>query len=212
MTRTLGFLLLSSLCFACASTPARAPEASAEAPIEAVVLHPIFDTYFFTWEHWEGMGSELGDALATDCIVADFVEEDGRTWLRTYRGDGARNEDWFGWGREVLSPIAGEVVRVHVNPTVNEPGVMAQGIASYAILRGEDGTHVLVAHLREMRVEEGDRVEAGEPIGRVGNDGQSRSPHIHLGAWRDEVPLQIRFDLRTMGRLRARAMESKDAP
>lgn len=205
MIRALGLSLLATLCIACVSIPAAAPTVAPVPPIEAVVLHPIFDTWFLTLEHWEGQNSELGDALAVDCMVAELVEEEGRTWLRMHQGNGARNEDWFGWRREVLAPLSGEVVRVHVNGTVNEPGTMVPGIASHVVLRTDDGTHVAVIHLREMRVKEGDRVEAGEVLGLVGNNGNSRNPHIHVGAWRDGVPLQIRFDLREMGRLRARA-------
>ena len=29
----------------------------------------------------------------------------------------------------------------------------------------------------------------------------SRSPHVHVGAWRGDVPLQVRWDLRAMARL-----------
>lgn len=205
MNRTLGLILLASLTGACATSPAAAPKNASAPSIEAVVLHPIFDTWFLTNEHYDGQLSELGDALGSDCIVGELVEVAGRTWLRMHRGDGARNEDWFGWRREVLAPIAGEVLRVHENPTVNEPGVMVPGMASFVLLRGVGGTHVIVAHLGEIRVKEGDRVEAGEPLGLVGNNGNSRHPHIHLGAWRDGVPLQIRFDLRAMAKLLEKA-------
>lgn len=73
--------------------------------------------------------------------------------------------------------------------------------ASHVVIRRYDGTHVMLAHLREIRVKEGVRGRLGEPIGRVGNDAYPRHPHIHLGAWRDDRPLQIRFDLRAMGKL-----------
>ena len=197
--------ILVILSTACATSPAGPPAQSEDRSIEAVVLHPIFDTWFMTLEHQAGETLELGDALGSDLLVAEMVEDQGRTWLRTHRGDGSRNEDWYGWDREVLAPIDGEVVRVHVNPILNEPGIMQPGMASLVVLRAGDGTHVTVAHVRKIRVAEGDRVQAGQPIGRVGNDGFSRHPHIHVGAWRDGGPLQIRFDLRAMARLRATA-------
>jgi len=185
---------------ACATTPP-----AGERAIDAVVLHPVFDTWFLVSEHGYGQSGELGDALGTDCFVGKLVEEGGRTWMRTHAGDGRRNEDWFGWNAPVLAPITGEVVRVHVNPTVNEPGIMTPGVASFVVLRGDDGLHVVVAHLGAIAVEPGRRVEAGQPIGTVGNNGYSRNPHIHLGAWRGGEPLQIRFDQRAMARLRATA-------
>ncbi|HWV39812.1 MAG TPA: M23 family metallopeptidase [Vulgatibacter sp.] len=201
------FLLLGLAAFAAlapwgCATPQTARESPESSSIDAVVVHPIFASWVLTNEHWAGQLGELGDALGSDVFVAELVEEGGRSWLRTYRGDGSRNEDWFGWRREVLAPIAGEVVRVHLNPITNEPGSWTPGMATFLILRGDDDTHVLVAHLREIVVQEGARVEVGQPLGLVGNNGNSRHPHIHLGAWRGDQPLQIRFDLAAMAKLR----------
>jgi len=198
----LGFATIGAVALGACATAPIARESTATSPPDAVVVHPIFATWFLTNEHWAGQLGELGDALGSDCIIAEMVEDQGRSWLRTWRGDGTHNEDWYGWRQEVLAPIAGEVVRVNVNPITNDPGTWTPGIASFVIVRGADGTHVLVAHVQEIRVREGDRVEAGQPIGLVGNNGNSHHPHIHLGAWRGDRPLQIRFDLAAMARLR----------
>ncbi|WP_147302681.1 M23 family metallopeptidase [Thalassotalea euphylliae] len=40
--------------------------------------------------------------------------------------------------------------------------------------------------------------QAGESIAKVGNNGYSCNPHIHVGAWKDNLPLQIRFDQKTL--------------
>ena len=71
---------------------------------------------------------------------------------------------------------------------------MIPGRATSVTFRRTDGTHVVYAHLREIKVSEGQIVEAGEPVGKVGNNGYSRHPHVHIGAWKGEEPLQIRFD------------------
>jgi Peptidase family M23 len=207
--RALGWIASLALLGACSTTHPQPPAQAAKPAIDAVEVHPIFSTWFLTTEHYEGQLGELGDALGSDCFVAELVEENGRTWLRTHSGDGTRNEDWFGWHSEVLAPIDGEVVRVNDNPSTNQPGSFEPGIASFVILRRGDGTHVLVAHLRETTVQAGDRVRAGQPIGRVGNNGNSRHPHIHLGAWRDGRPLQLRFDLRAMAALRQRTADAR---
>ncbi|RCW42433.1 M23 family metallopeptidase [Paenibacillus prosopidis] len=51
----------------------------------------------------------------------------------------------------------------------------------------------------DLSVKEGDNVKAGDIVAKVGNNGYSRHPHIHVGAWKGNIPLQIRFDLKSMG-------------
>ncbi len=58
----------------------------------------------------------------------------GRLWMRSHRGDGRRNEDWFGWRADVLSPCTCEVVKVTINSIVNEPGVLGKPPAVSAFL------------------------------------------------------------------------------
>lgn len=161
-----------------------------------VLAHPPVDGSYQCSEHPEGQLPALGDALGTDCIVTELVEVEGRTWSRAWRGEGLENEDWFGWRESVLAPCDCEVVRVNVNPVVNQPGILGEPPASFVVFRAPDGTHLLYAHVREVEVEAGDRVRRGEPFARIGNNGFGRSPHLHIGAWRDGEPLQIRWDLR----------------
>lgn len=174
-------------------------EALAKSPIDAVVVFPPTDRLFTASEHPEGQLAWLGDANGVDVVVNTLVEEDGRMWSRPYRNDGLENEDWFGWKAPVFAPIDGKVVAINVNTTVNRPGVMTPGRATFVVIEGKDETNVMVAHLRELRVAKGDDVKAGQQLGVIGNNGFSRHPHIHMGAWRGQTPLQIRFDLRAMG-------------
>jgi murein DD-endopeptidase MepM/ murein hydrolase activator NlpD len=186
-----------------AVAPPRAPGVDSSQPIEAVLLHPLFAADYACSEHFEGQLPYMGDALGSDCIVQGGLEGDESSgFMRQYRSDGRRNEDWYGWGEPVLAPIDGKVERVNVNPVVNQPGSMGKPPASFVILGREDGTHVMLAHVAELKVKAGDSVRAGQPLGVVGNNGFARAPHIHIGAWRDKTPLQIRFDLRAMAALR----------
>lgn len=145
----------------------------------------------------------VGDALGADCLVTELVElNEARAFSRYFKSDGTENEDWFSWRADVLAPITGEVKRVVINPVTNEPGVLGQPPASFIIIENTEGISVLLAHVRELSVDEGDVVEAGQPIAKVGNNGFSRNPHIHIGAWTsDSEPLQIQFDLRSHGEL-----------
>jgi murein DD-endopeptidase MepM/ murein hydrolase activator NlpD len=215
--RAMG-LLLAAGCAAAPPRPAPPPEAPlwahARTPdaIEALVVHPVLPLAFMVLEHYADQLPALGDALGADCVAVRIVEEDGRTWSRSHRGDGHQNEDWYGWRQPVLAPIAGEVVQLHQNPKVNAPGTLTQDFASFVIIRRDDGVHVLVAHLQELKVNVGDHVVAGQPLGVVGNNGSSRHPHVHVGAWRGDVPLQLRFDQHAMGALMQRAAPQKATP
>lgn len=183
--RMLAGITLASLALA---GPARATE------IDSVLAHPPLDAFFTCSEHWQGQLQALGDALGRDCMVERLVEENGRTWTRPYATDGMTNEDWFGWRVPVLSPCDCVVTKMHENQGQNAPGLLGKPPATYLILRRDDGVHFLLAHIQMASVTVGQRVGYGEPIAKVGNNGFGRSPHVHMGAWKDNTPLQIRWD------------------
>ena len=162
--------------------------------IDAVVAHPVFSKIYSCTEHAYGQLKGLGDELGTDCVVEDFVEDHGRLWLREYKTDGMKNEDWFGWKADVLSPCAGQVADIRENKAVNQPGILGKPPASWIEIGCEDGVHFMLAHIASPHVKVGDHVDAGQKIAQVGNNGMSRHPHIHVGAWRGQTALQIRFD------------------
>ena len=165
--------------------------------IDDVLLHPVFARAFVSAEHPEGSLHALGDALGRDCMVVRFV--DG--WNRLYEGTGTRNEDWYSWGAEVLAPFDGTVERVQLNPVTNRPGQHTGGRASIIVFRRDDGVRVMYGHVDQVAVQPGDAVHAGQRVATVGNNGTCWHPHVHVGAWQDEKPLQVRFDLRALGRL-----------
>lgn len=169
--------------------------------IPTVLAHPIFGQPFACTEHWQGNLKILGDALGTDCVIQELVENKGRTWMRAYKRDGSRNEDWYGWDKPVLSPCTCEVEKVSENLAPNRPGILGKPPASIVRLKRDDGVFFMLGHVAKLSVKPGDKVESGQVIAHVGNNGYSRHPHIHMGAWKGEEPLQIRFDQAAMGRL-----------
>ena len=171
-----------------------------QGPIEQVELGPIFSKPFLCYEHAEGELEFAGDALGSDCLI--YGGDRKPEIMRLYRTDGATNEDWYGWGQDVLAPIEGLVRVVLINPVVNPPGTEGKPPASLIQIERPDGLNVTIAHVADVRVKEGDRVEAGQLIATVGNNGFSRKPHIHVGAFRENKPFQLRWDLRAIAKTR----------
>ncbi len=171
------------------------------ADIESVLAHPIYGATYACSEHWQGSLRGLGDELGSDCTIQKVVEVNGRRWSRAFEGDGSKNEDWYGWGADVLSPCTCAVTEVRENPVVNSPGILGKPPASFIGLRRDDGVNFVLAHVAAVQVKVGEQVTAGQIIAQVGNNGYARQPHIHIGAWRGGEPLQVRFDLSALGSL-----------
>ncbi|WP_427050904.1 M23 family metallopeptidase [Paenibacillus sp. TC-CSREp1] len=163
--------------------------------ISEVIINPVFNHLFLTIEHPEGQYEYIGDALGRDCMITRF--KDG--WMRMYDGDGMLNENWYTWGADVLAPFDGVVKSIFINPITNNPGTLTPGRASFIVFAREDGVLVTYAHVMDISVEEGDIITTGQVVAKAGNNGYSRNPHIHVGAWIGDTPLQIRFDLQRMG-------------
>ena len=55
-------------------------------------------------------------------------------------------------------------------------------LGNHVIVDQGDGVHAAYAHLRRqsLQVKVGDRVQAGQPIGEVGNSGNTSEPHLHV--------------------------------
>ncbi|MFM5981608.1 MAG: M23 family metallopeptidase [Sphaerospermopsis kisseleviana] len=181
----------------------------AAADIEAVLAHAPFDSFFSCSEHFAGQFKFVGDALGTDCVVQKLTEVNGLFFSRAFTSDGSRNEDWYGWNMPIQAPCDCIVTSVSINSVTNSPGKVGKPPASIVEFRREDGVHFLYAHIQDPSVKVGETVRAGQAFAKVGNNGYGRIPHVHVGAWRDKEPLQVRWDQRTM-RLPPELRQSQD--
>ncbi|MBD2313308.1 M23 family metallopeptidase [Desertifilum sp. FACHB-1129] len=116
---------------------------------------------------------------------------------RYYNGEFARDYyhrgvDYAGpYGSPVVAPAAGRVALV---------GREADGFQIHGNTVGVDhgqGVTSIFLHLSQIRVREGDFVQAGQVIGTVGSTGASTGPHLHWGLYVHGVsvdPVPWRYD------------------
>lgn len=109
-------------------------------------------------------------------------------------------EDSYSWGQPVYAPVDGVVVRSVADAPdrrklslirdvwsmiFTRPDLNADDLTPFAgnhlIIRSGD-FYVFMAHMQQqsLQVSEGDEVETGQPVGRVGNSGLSLIPHLHF--------------------------------
>jgi hypothetical protein len=124
--------------------------------------------------------------LKNEAFAVDWVR------LREGRfadGDGGRNEQHFAFGAEVVAAGVGTVVAVRDGAQEGTPfrlPTTLQGPGDYSgnkvVVQHGPGVFATYAHLQpgSIPVRMGDRVAAGQPLGRVGSTGNSFAPHLHF--------------------------------
>ncbi len=126
----------------------------------------------------------------------DLVQVDRRgTRIR-----GGRRQDpgaYLAWDAPVHAPCNGRIVSAVdglEDQAVGQPRYGPPAGNHVAIDAG--GDVVLLAHLRRgsVLVRTGDVVQAGQPVGRVGNSGNTTQPHLHVHLHRDGQGLDLAFD------------------
>jgi hypothetical protein len=117
---------------------------------------------------------------------------------RLAEGDGARPEQWFGFGVKVYAVADGTVVSVRdglpeetpeQRPRyVKQPGDFG---GNHISIRIAPGVFAFYGHLQpgSITVKVGDTVTTGQVLGLLGNTGNSTAPHLHFGLIDDPDPL-----------------------
>ncbi|GAB3389719.1 M23 family metallopeptidase [Humibacter soli] len=128
-----------------------------------------------------------GQSWATaETFAVDWAQVKGD---RLYEGTGSANEQFYGFGADVVAVADARVVAVtdgvpESTPfTAGSPDSKEGFGGNQVILKLADGVYAAYAHLQpgSIRVHIGDDVTMGEVIAKLGNSGPSQGPHLHFG-------------------------------
>ena len=100
-------------------------------------------------------------------------------------------ESYVIYGDPIFSPCDGRIsVAIDDLPDHIPPAGDTENLAGNHVLIECGGIEVLVAHMRQhsVRVTVGEVVAVGDPLGEVGNSGNTSEPHLHIHAERGGEP------------------------
>ncbi|MBS2011176.1 MAG: urea transporter [Cyanobacteria bacterium SZAS TMP-1] len=103
---------------------------------------------------------------------------------KSFANDGSVLTDYYAYGKAVLSPGWGTVVRLNGSCNDNKPGELdlINNWGNYIIIALDSGACVMLAHLQKSstRVSLHQRVAPGQMVALCGNSGRSPQPHLHI--------------------------------
>lgn len=130
----------------------------------------------------------LAEAFAYDFIQ---IGANGKSFQR----DGSKNADYYAYGKKVLASKDGTVVSVKTDIVENNPGETTNTTTpsgNVVIIDHGNNQYGYYGHLKpfSVTVKAGQRVRAGDPIGEVGNSGDSFEPHLHFHVMNNPDPAE----------------------
>jgi murein DD-endopeptidase MepM/ murein hydrolase activator NlpD len=145
------------------------------------LILPFKDEWFV---FWGGDTKELNYHVesAAQKNAFDFVIKDEAG--KSFKTDGQKNEDYYVFGREIISPCDAEVMQAVDGVKDNKPGELNPIYlpGNSVILKTEKNEFMLLAHFKQgsVKVRQGDKIKQGQLLGLCGNSGNSSEPHLHF--------------------------------
>ncbi|HFA49751.1 MAG TPA: DUF3887 domain-containing protein [Bacteroidetes bacterium] len=112
----------------------------------------------------------------------DFLINDKRG--KSYKTDGRSNSDYYAFGKEIIAPCDGKIIRVLEGVKDNTvPGMnKIQAYGNCVMLETKNKEYIVFAHLKmnSIKVKKGQKIKQGDILGLCGNSGNSTEPHLHF--------------------------------
>lgn len=165
---------------------------------------PVFVLVFASWAHAEEpplFGMPVACELGRSCFIQNYVDSDPTSSAKDYEC-GSRSYDGHNGtdfrlttmaaqlaGVDVLAAADGRVLRhrdgmadVSVRETGRAAAIQGSECGNAVVVEHADGWQTQYCHMARdsLRVQSGDRVKAGQAIGRIGLSGQTEYPHLHF--------------------------------
>jgi hypothetical protein len=136
--------------------------------------------------HRRGLLVVNGNEVVPQRFAIDWMRLDRKH--RAWVGDPARLSSYRSYGQRLIAVAAGKVIfaadgRPNQPPPDNPtPPSVPELPGNRVILRVRPGIYLTYAHMvpGSVRVHVGERVRRGQAVGRLGNSGNSATPHLHL--------------------------------
>lgn len=136
-----------------------------------------------------GISKEISHSwsVPTQRYAYDFVVMD--EMAKTYDGEQATVQSYYGYGKVILAPADGVVVEIGNQCFDNVPFVNGQMDfttndirGNYIIIKHAEKEYSFIGHIQpqSINVIVGQKVSCQESIAKCGNTGNSSEPHIHF--------------------------------
>lgn len=132
------------------------------------------------WQVYQGFGGDHTHRGNWHYALDFFQTEDGLSFEK----EGDDCNDFYCFGKVVLSPAYGTVVDCRGDLPDNTPGEVdtVNNWGNYVLIRLDCGVYVILCHLQQnsIKVAIGARIKPGDNLACVGNSGRSPQPHLHM--------------------------------
>ncbi|GHA78255.1 M23 family metallopeptidase [Pontibacter akesuensis] len=181
------------------ATPEPAPSQHEFYKTKTDLQLPFLDTWYVAWG---GQKPHLNKHISApdQRYALDFLYSKNGKLAKT--NTPTANEDFYGFGQEVVAPGAGVVIQVVDTVKDNRLGKINTDSppGNYVVIDHQNGEYSFLAHFKQgsVKVKAGQTITQGELLGLAGNSGKSEVPHLHYHLqtgtdYREGVGLPIQF-------------------